>query len=390
MIRKVIFWSHLVIGIAAGLVVFVLCLTGALLAFERQSVDWMERSALALPPPGVTERLPADELVSRAALVEPGRPTSVRYASDPRMPVRIGFANRTFVCLNAYTGAVISRGATSWRAFYGFVREVHTSLAIPRDGAKTGHAVVDVCNLAFVFLILTGAFLWWPRKWNWRALRNSIAVRFDVRGKARDWNWHNALGFWALVPVFFMAVTGVVLSYDAVDQRIRAFAREHDHKKASPPAPAPAAPVVTAQKPDWSRMLANVEQQVPGWRSISVGWSGGTQPTASFTATRGYETEMPKLMAFTVDKATGAITNVQTWEDREAGLRARAISRTGHTGEILGLPGQIVAGLGCLGGVMLVYTGFALSWRRFFGRKRNNAPNLAADTLEESIAAVDA
>jgi uncharacterized iron-regulated membrane protein len=72
----------------------------------------------------------------------------------------------------------------------------------------------------------------------------------------------------------------------------------------------------------------------------------------------------------------------------EVGLRARAISRTGHTGEILGLPGQIAAGLGCLGGVMLVYTGFALSWRRFFGRRRN-VPNLTVETLEESIAAVE-
>jgi uncharacterized iron-regulated membrane protein len=388
MIRKVIFWSHLVIGVAAGLVVFVLCLTGALLAFERQSVDWMESSALALPPPGVTERLPADELVARAAQVEPDRPTSVRYASDPRMPVRISFVNRSFVCLNAYTGAVTGRGATSLRAFYRFVREVHTALAIPREGAKTGHAIIDICNLAFVFLILTGAFLWWPRKWNWRVLRNSLAVRFDVRGKARDWNWHNALGFWALIPVFFMAVTGVVLSYDAVDQRIRAFAREHDHQKPNPPAPSPAAPAATTQKPGWPQIFANVEQQVPGWRSISIGWSSAAQSTATITATRGYESEIPKLITLTVDKATAAITNVQTWEDREAGLRARVISRTGHTGEILGLPGQIVASLGCLGGVMLVYTGFALSWRRFFGRKRN-VPNLTAETLEESVAAVE-
>lgn len=87
--------------------------------------------------------------------------------------------------------------------------------------------------------------------------------------------------------------------------------------------------------------------------------------------TRGYESQVPALLTFTVDKRSGVITKVQTWEDRESGLRARAISRTGHTGEILELPGQIVAGLGCLGGVMLVYTGFALSWRRFFAGKRN-------------------
>ena len=39
--------------------------------------------------------------------------------------------------------------------------------------------------------------------------------------------------------------------------------------------------------------------------------------------------------------------------------------RFAHTGEVLGLPGQFVAGLVSLGGVILVYTGFALSYRRF-------------------------
>ena len=47
MIRKIFFWSHLIVGLVASVVVFVLCLSGALLAFERPSLDWAERSALA-------------------------------------------------------------------------------------------------------------------------------------------------------------------------------------------------------------------------------------------------------------------------------------------------------------------------------------------------------
>jgi uncharacterized iron-regulated membrane protein len=38
-----------------------------------------------------------------------------------------------------------------------------------------------------------------------------------------------------------------------------------------------------------------------------------------------------------------------------------------HTGEALGWPGQLLAGLFSLFSVVLVYTGFALAWRRFFG-----------------------
>jgi sulfite reductase (NADPH) flavoprotein alpha-component len=42
-----------------------------------------------------------------------------------------------------------------------------------------------------------------------------------------------------------------------------------------------------------------------------------------------------------------------------------------HTGEALGFPGQTVAGLASLGGCFLVWTGFAMAWRRFRYRKRD-------------------
>ena len=48
---------------------------------------------------------------------------------------------------------------------------------------------------------------------------------------------------------------------------------------------------------------------------------------------------------------------------RAAGIAARPFDP--HTGEVLGIPGQTIAGLVSLGGCFLFYTGIALSWRRF-------------------------
>ena len=59
----------------------------------------------------------------------------------------------------------------------------------------------------------------------------------------------------------------------------------------------------------------------------------------------------------------------------------RSILRFAHTGEVLGLPGQAIAGLVSLGGVVLVYTGFALSYRRFIAwcaRRRRPADAVSA------------
>lgn len=375
MIRKIFFWSHLVVGLIASIVVFVLCLSGALLAFERPSLDWAERSAQALPPPGTTERLPADQLVAAAARVESARPTNVRYINDPRMPVRIGFANNTSVSVNAYTGAVLGRGPEGLRAFYNLVRRAHVALAFPKGVEKSGSTIVGACNLAFVFLLLTGPVIWWPRKWKWSALRNSIAIRFDVRGKSRDWNWHNAFGFWALLPLGIMGASGIVLSYQWANLGMRDFASKHGSK--SVPLVTMAPPPATAPQPGWPEILASVERAFPAWRTIQIPWSNAKKPTLTITVNEGYEGELHKRTTVVVDRATATVTQVQRWENREAADRARAIFRLGHTGELGGLLGQALAGLGCLAGMLLVYTGVALSCRRFFGRKAS-APEIPA------------
>jgi uncharacterized iron-regulated membrane protein len=49
-----------------------------------------------------------------------------------------------------------------------------------------------------------------------------------------------------------------------------------------------------------------------------------------------------------------------------------------HTGEVAGIPGQTIAGIASAGAAVLVYTGLALSWRRFrawLARRRSRASN---------------
>ena len=46
------------------------------------------------------------------------------------------------------------------------------------------------------------------------------------------------------------------------------------------------------------------------------------------------------------------------------------ILRFAHTGEVLGLPGQTIAGIASAGAVVLVYTGLALALRRFVAWRR--------------------
>jgi uncharacterized iron-regulated membrane protein len=66
---------------------------------------------------------------------------------------------------------------------------------------------------------------------------------------------------------------------------------------------------------------------------------------------------------------TGEFLSRETFADLTPARQIRSWTRFLHTGEAVGWIGQAVAGLASLGGCFLVYTGFALAWRRFFGKR---------------------
>jgi uncharacterized iron-regulated membrane protein len=73
----------------------------------------------------------------------------------------------------------------------------------------------------------------------------------------------------------------------------------------------------------------------------------------------------------TLDPYTGSVLHREGFGDQNLGRQVRSWTRFLHTGEALGPAGQFIAGLASLGSCVLMWTGLALAWRRFFGR---NAP----------------
>jgi uncharacterized iron-regulated membrane protein len=91
-----------------------------------------------------------------------------------------------------------------------------------------------------------------------------------------------------------------------------------------------------------------------------------------------------------LDPYTGAVLRHEVYRDYTPGRKIRTWLRFLHTGEALGWPGQLLAGLVSLGATVLVWTGFALAWRRFFRRGRVGAsdlPGVMAAADQESPAA---
>jgi uncharacterized iron-regulated membrane protein len=388
-LSKIIFWPHLVSGVIAGLVIAIMSLTGAAIAFESEIVAWADSEARrVLVPAPDAPRLSVDELLARVKAARPkAQPSGVTVYPEPDAAVLVLTGRSEGVYVNPYTGEVREQGAQGWRSFFHVMEEWHRWLGAQGDNRPVGKAITGVANAAFLFLAISGLYLWWPRKWTLRAMRPTLWFRRGLKGKARDFNWHNTIGFWSLPVLIVLTVTGMVISYKwASDLVFKVTGNE-------PPAaqgPAATPPVKVPTPPEGAKpiglepLFAEARKQVPAWETITVRLGGGARPNAP----QGAQAQAPGPQALTfaireqgawplfataqvsMDPFTGQVLRRETFADYNLGRKARSWMRFLHTGEALGWIGQFLAAIASLGGVLLVWTGFALSWRRFFPRRR--------------------
>jgi uncharacterized iron-regulated membrane protein len=214
-LRKLIFWLHLSAGVVAGSVVFVMSVTGVLLAFERQIMVFAERQSHTVRRPASdTPRLGLDVLVAKAhATVSDGTVSSITLRVNPTQTVVVNFGRDRAVFVDPYTGAVLGEGSKTLRAFFHVVTDWHRWLGREEESRDTGRAITGACNAAFVVLVVTGFYLWWPRRWARLVFRIAMVPSFTLRGRSRNWNWHNTAGFWSAPVLLGITLTGLVMSY---------------------------------------------------------------------------------------------------------------------------------------------------------------------------------
>lgn len=401
-LRKAIFWLHLAAGLVAGLVIAVMSFTGAVLAFEHEIVEWAERDVRRVKPES-WEQLPLDELLAkaRAAAPEGSKPSGLTVSRDPGDAVAVNFGRDAGVYyVNPYTGAVIQPASELTHDFMHLMVDWHRYLARSGDQRPYGKAITGACNLAFLFLAVSGLWLWWPREWNARFLRPALWFN-NSSGKARDWNWHNVIGFWSLPVLIVLTASGAVIGYKWASDLVYRLAGEN------PPAQGAVAPASSTDfarpSPDatvltYAATLAHLETAFPAWESITLRQglpprrgapapASGAQPSTLNSQPAAKRPTGPQPYSATIRESgtwyvaastqtvihpfTGELLNRSGYADQTPGRQARTWMRYLHTGQALGWFGQLVAGLACVGGLLLVYTGFALSWRRFFFRKKS-------------------
>jgi uncharacterized iron-regulated membrane protein len=409
-LRTILFWLHLPTGLIAGAVIFIMSVTGTLLTFQQQVLKTIERSQRTVEPPADATRLDVDVLLARARGVAPkAQPTTLTLESDPKAAATIAFGTQGLAFVNPYNGDVLGTGSARARAFYRSLTNLHRYLAFdgpaspkparakaepasPKpDRAEAGRAITGACNAAFLVLAVTGLYLWWPRQWTARHVASVMLFRRGLRGKARDFNWHNVIGFWCAPIIIVLTMTGMVISYAWAGNLVYTLTGSPRPAAAgtrgvnAEPQPARAEARAGLEAASLESLVAEATRAVPTWRTlvIRLPQREGGQVTFTISDRDHWNAFARSTLTVTLSPGTtGAIVRWEPYQGTSLGQKVRGWMRFAHTGELGGIPGEAIAGLASAGGAFLVWTGCALALRRLVAwRVRRRPPRQVAGTL---------
>ena len=384
MVRKSLFWIHLVAGLVCAIPLVVVAFTGVLLSVEPQVIDAVERDLLRVEARTGSPPVSLDSMVASARRVQSGKVTAVTVVPGATQAAVVRFGKEGAVWVDPWTGSVQGT-TTAVHAAFAWLGRIHRWLGSKEIGGKITGVSVLLCLL----LSVTGMVLWWPR--NLKAMSQVVFPRRGLKGRARDWQWHNALGVLALPFLLVLSSTGAVFAYPWAEVAMFRILGSEPPKRGAPPANVAGAKAGEAARKDADAGLQDMKAPLPkaslpfpmqasldtALLRAPSGWSTATlrlsdRPGSGSTVLFVQPGQTARLGTSVVLNPDGSFAEAKAPRG-DLAFRLRAILRPIHTGEQFGIPGQILMALATMSTLVLTWTGIAMSWRRFFHKPREVA-----------------
>lgn len=429
-LRDFFYRLHLWLGLASGLILFVVCLSGSLYVFRN------EARQLAAPEffnvATVQEkRLSADEIVAKVEAARPGKKVgSLTIPESPTRTVAVvlndapskggkgkktgekGGANPEkggkapkgnqggkggggkhrgeMVYVDPYTGEIVGEGATPVDEFFGSVMRLHRFLWLPTE---IGRPIVGAATLIYVVLTLTGLLLWlprtaaaWRRKSTWKTALN---VRVRRGGWPLVFDLHNALGFYTLLPALILALTGLCWSFGWYRDAVGAVLGEAPFKAKREQPEALTPPDGSPRPATLEELIARHNELDPGAGdvTISIPQDESTATTIQKGRVDGFfalavknKTQWDRLDASVVSvERYGKMVEVERFADKPFGAKIASSIRALHLGEITGLSSKIFFFVVCLIATSFPATGVALWAHKLRARNKKRQAQTDGD-----------
>ncbi|OKL41040.1 PepSY-associated TM helix domain-containing protein [Pontibacter flavimaris] len=214
---------HLWLGIASGLVLFVVCLTGTIYTFKEEVEELMAPEKYTVEVPANAEPIATNALIAELEQELQGQVVSISIPGDKASSYSISVApvaaagakkaegggRPATYFVNPYTGQVVGTPESATAEFFTTVMKLHRWLLL---GDSVGRVIVGAATIIFTFLVLTGLVLWFPvKRKNWK---QGLKIKTNAKWKRVNHDLHNTLGFYSSILLLIMALTGLCWSFE--------------------------------------------------------------------------------------------------------------------------------------------------------------------------------
>lgn len=370
---------HLWLGLASGIVIFIVCLSGTVYTFRTEIERWLEPEKFYLDNSAGMQMIPADSLIALIEEKYQGTAASItvptRNDMNWQVSVKKGKGRPKSYFINPYNGDIAGEQGGSTSDFFTTVMKLHRWLLMEES---TGRIIVGSATIIMFFMLLTGLILWFPAQL--RLMKQGLKIKFSANWKRINHDLHNVLGFYAFLVLMIMTLTGLCWSFEwyrnGASDVLGAKVFKGRGEKPLMSENADHTNVATA-----AEVLAEANRLFPyeGTSRITIPEEAGHAITVTKSSTGFFAVAGADKAQF--DAYTGKPLKIERFSDKPFNVQLADSIRLLHTGEMFGTVSKIIYFLACLIATSLPVTG-TLIWVNKFRKKKKSTNSTGRFTRE--------
>lgn len=394
---------HLWLSLAAGIVILICCLTGALLVFQKEMEQAFHPERYFVV--AGAQKVSADQLIyavkenNKDAKIngikiytDPERSAEVNISVAPEKPKVSAEKDKPAtkqpaakpesrppsftVFVNPYTSQVLET-FNAREGFFFQVMSLHRWLLGDSDGI--GKTITGISTLIFLFILSTGIILWWPKTKN--ILIQRLKIKRNAGWKRFNHDLHMVLGFYSAIFLFIFSFTALAWSFEWFNEGIYTVTN-------SPlqPAPPPKSVYIeNAKRISYDEALKAATAVFKDVQYYNISKPKDSVAAITITALGSNPLHESASDAVYIDQYSGKVLGTMLFSERSPGSQVRSTFRPVHVGSIYGTGSKIIAFIVCLFGVSFPVTGVIMWINRLKKRKKKAVAKPLINPKKEAL-----
>lgn len=287
----------------------------------------------------------------------------------------IGTKKRGHLFLDPYTGEKLGIEQEGLRQgkeskeekafdFFRFIMEGHTDLWLPHE---IGQFVSNYATLVFMFLLISGIVLWWPKNKSAAKQRFQFKWKPTTQWKRKNYDLHNILGFYSMIFLLLLAITGIRMGLKWVDNGLYWLGTGDFPEEWVSPVSDTLATHGLIDYNGINTIFAKKIEDNKDWEVVQL-FPGDPKSSTSthYLAVKFYQDRYYHYtnQSYWYDKYTLREVRSSLYSNMNITDKIRILNFDIHMGTVLDLPSKIIAAISGLIGASLPLTGFYIWWGR--------------------------